>query len=305
MAEDRFLGVREFVAVAQLRSFSAAAAASGVTGSALSKSVMRLEARLGVKLLHRTTRRVSLTNEGALYLESCQRALTELDETEAYLGTGQTEPIGRVRIDLPAAFGRRHVVPSLIALSMRHAKLDLSVTFSERTVDVIKDGIDLVVRIGALQDDAELIARRLGEQRLVICAAPGYLAVRGTPKVTEDLAAHDCLIAWRRGQRHQWLLKDAKGRVQRVDVPVRHEMGDGEAMVEATLAGCGLCQLPTWLIAEHLRSGALCSVLPEAAGGEMPIHAIWPRSQYLPSKLRVVIDELVRIAAEPSGGFRD
>lgn len=305
MADDRFTGVREFVSVARLGSFSAAADEVGMTGSAVSKSVMRLEGRLGVKLFHRTTRQVSLTNEGALYLASCHRALAELEEAEACLSTGHATPVGRLRVDLPAAFGRRHVLPTLIDLSVRYPKLDLSMTFSERTVDMVKDGIDLVVRIGELADDADLVARKLGAQRLGIVAAPKYLAARGTPQDKTDLAAHDCIIAWRRGQKHQWLLKDAKGRVERYDVPVRHEMGDGEAMVDATLAGCGLCQLPTWLISEHLRSGALVPVLPDSAGGEMPIHAVWPRTPFLQPKLRVVIDELVRVAATPGSGFHE
>lgn len=304
MAEDQFLGIRDFITVAQSGSFTAAALALGVTGSALSKSVMRLEARLGTKLLHRTTRRVSLTNEGEAYLASCLRAVSVLDDAENYLKTGQQEPSGRIRINLPAAFGRRHVLPTLIALTARYELLDLSITFSERMIDLINDGVDLVVRIGELANDADLVAKRLGEQRLVICCAPSYLARRGAPRVKEDLLRHDCLIDWRRGLRHGWLLKNETGKVEAYDIPVRHEMGDGEAILAATLAGCGLAQLPTWLVNEHLQSGALVQVLSELSGGEMPIHVIWARSNYMQPKLRVIVDELLLAAQAPNSGFR-
>ncbi|MFJ4156281.1 LysR family transcriptional regulator [Pseudomonas sp. NPDC089752] len=303
MSEDIFAGVRDFVKVAQEGSFTAAALSLGVTGSALSKSVMRLESRLGTKLLHRTTRRVSLTNDGEAYLESCMQAMAVLEETENCMSTGHQTPVGRLRIDLPAAFGRRHVLPELLKLTARHSRLDLTVTFSERTIDLINDGVDMVVRIGELQDNADLVARRLGEQRLVICASPEYLAERGVPQTKEELASHSCVIGWRRGQRHTWILRDKNGATESFDIPVRHEMGDGDAMLAATLAGCGLAQLPTWLVKDHLANGELITVLGDLSGGEMPIHVVWVRSNYFQPRLRVVVDELLRIAQLPDSGF--
>lgn len=296
-------GIPEFILAAQLGSFTAAALQLGVTSSAVGKSVTRLERRLGIKLLHRSTRRLSLTHEGEVYLASCLRVMEELRGVEGSFLSGVAEPKGRLRMDLPAAFGRRHVAPMLIALAGRYAQLDLTLTFGERKVDMIHEGIDLAVRIGDLKDDPEIVARRLGEQRLVICAAPQYLRSAPPLQHTSDLLAHDCIIAWRTGLRKTWLLKNAKGAVLEQEVRVRHEFGDGEMMLRATLDGGGLCQLPTWLVAEHLRSGALVTVLDDCAGATMPIHVIWPHTRYVQPKVRVVVDALVAMAAQHTEVF--
>jgi DNA-binding transcriptional LysR family regulator len=224
--------------------------------------------------------------------------MDELRGVEGSFLNGVAEPKGRLRIDLPAAFGRRHIAPMLISLARQYSQLDLTLTFGERTVDMINDGIDLAVRIGDLKDDPELVARRLGDQHLVICAAPDYL--RKCPPIlhTSDLLERDCIIAWRKGLRIAWLLKNAKGGVEEQEVRVRHEFGDGEMMLRATLEGGGLCQLPTWLVSEHLRSGALVTVLDTYAGATMPIHVIWPRTRYIQPKVRVVVDALLEMAEE-------
>jgi len=301
--EDRFAGIREFVTTVDCGSLTAAAASLGVTGSAVGKSISRLEARLGVQLLHRTTRRLDLTTEGEAYLVSCRRVLEELDQTESYLATGHQHPIGRLRVDLPTTFGRRHVLPALLDLCARHDKLDMSVTLRDRAVDMVGEGIDLAVRIGALGDYPDLVARRLGEQKLVICAAPAYLERRGTPLTHADLYRHDCLIGWRRGNRPMWLLKNQQGVTEPHEVPMRHEFLDGDALESACIAGCGLAQLPTWLAGEALRSGALVQVLSDITGGAMPIHVVWQKTWHLQPKVRVTVDELVRVAAATPAAF--
>jgi DNA-binding transcriptional LysR family regulator len=285
-------GIPEFILAVQLESFTAAALQLGVTSSAVGKSVSRLEKRLGVKLLHRTTRKLSLTSEGDAYLATCLRVMEDLQETEGFLATGLVEPRGRVRIDLPAAFGRRYIAPMLIELSRRYPQLDLAITFAERTVDMIAEGIDLVVRIGDLKDDPDLIARRLGEQHLVICASPDYLTGRPPINDRTDLLGHDCIVGWRKGRRATWLLKGGSG-LQNQEIRVRHELGDGDLLLRAVLDGCGLCQVPTWLVDEQLRSGELVTVLDQYAGVRMPINVIWPRTSYIQRKVRVVIDALV------------
>lgn len=288
-------GIREFILAAQLQSFTAAAVQLGVTSSAVGKSVSRLEKRLGIKLLHRTTRRLSLSSEGEIYLATCLRVMEDLQETEGCLSTGQLEPRGRLRIDLPAAFGRRHIAPLVIDLSRKYAQLDLAMSFGERTVDLIAEGIDLSVRIGELNDDPELVARRLGDQHLVICASPDYL--RSHPPILDktDLLQHDCIIAWRKGLRASWLLNSSTG-LENQDIRVRHEFGDGEMMLKATVEGRGLCQLPTWLVGDHLRTGELVTVLDQYAGACMPIHVIWPKTRYIQPKVRTVVDALLRMA---------
>jgi len=304
MAVNTFDGIREFVTSAQTLSFTAAALELGVTSSAVGKSVTRLEARLGVKLLHRTTRRLILTSEGEAFLASCLRAIDELAESESFLTTGQQEPVGRLRVDLPAAFGRRHILPRLIDLSVRYHKLDLSVSFSERLVDIINDGVDLVVRIGTLKDDGEIVARKLGSQSLLICATPNYLERRGVPQTREDLLSHDCIVGWRNGTRKNWMLLDDKGHVIEQEVCVKHEMGDGEMLLEMTLAGGGLAQLPTWLVQDQIEQGLLIPVLRQYEGAEMPIHVIWPRTRYIQPKVRMIVDALLELAQQQSKVFR-
>jgi DNA-binding transcriptional LysR family regulator len=294
--DDRFAGIREFVLAIEKGSFTAAAAHLGVTGSAVGKSISRLEARLGVQLLHRTTRRIDPTSEGEAYLLSCRRIMEELDQAEAFLATGHREPIGRLRIDLPTTFGRRHIVPPLLALASRHGRLDLSFLLRDRAADLVAEGIDLAVRIGALGDYPDLVARRLGEQHMVICASPAYLARRGTPVSHADLSRHDCLVGWRRGARPAWLLKDESGTIGPLEVPVRHELPDGDAMIDACLAGCGLAQFPAWLAGDALRAGALTQVLQGLSGGAMPIHAIWQKTWHLQPKVKVAVDMLVDLA---------
>ncbi|XAH24476.1 LysR family transcriptional regulator [Xylophilus sp. GW821-FHT01B05] len=299
----RFDGLSEFVETARTGSFTAAGLVLNLTASAVGKSVSRLEARVGTKLLHRTTRRLTLTNDGEAYLQTCLAVLGELDGAEKSLATGRASPVGKVRIDLPAAFGRRHVMPILTDLALVHSGLNFSVMFSERTINVVDEGVDLAVRIGTLDDDSDLVARQIGVQRLVICASPSYIERHGRPQDAAELATRACIIGWRRTARPTWLLKNADGRSQKQEVNVRHEFSDGDAMVDAVLAGCGLCQLPTWLIAGHLQTGRLVSVLDPFAGAEMPIHAVWPRSRYVHPKLRVVVDALAQAAAAPNSGF--
>ena len=292
-----FDGINEFVLTAQLESFTAAALQLGVTSSAVGKAVSRLETRLGVKLLHRTTRKLTRTTEGDAYLAGCLRVLEDLGATEDGLATGVAAPRGRLRIDVPAMFGRRYLAPTLIDLMQRHPQLDLVLTFGDHPTDMIADGIDLAVRIGALKDDSELVARRLGEQCNVICAAPDYLRRRGPVADRADLMQHDCLISWRRGPRATWLLQGPDGRIDAQEIHVRHALDDGDMLLHSVLAGCGLAQLPTWLVQEHLHSGALVTVLDEYAGATMPFHVVWPRSRFVLPKLRVVIDALVALAA--------
>lgn len=295
--EDRFAGIREFVLTIDHGSLTAAAAQLGLTGSAVGKSISRLEARIGVQLLHRTTRRIDLTSEGEAYLLSCRRIIEELDQAESFLATGHREPIGRLRIDLPTTFGRRHIVPPLLDLAARHARLDLSFTLRDQAVDMVSAGIDMAVRIGTLGDYPDLVARRLGEQHMVICAAPAYLTRKGMPATHADLFQHDCLAGWRRTTKPTWLLKDDSGVITPHEVPVRHELHDGDVLLDACLRGCGLAQFPRWLAGDALRTGALVPVLTDIAGGSMPIHVLWQKTWHLQPKVRVAVDMLVELAA--------
>ncbi|EPK7360672.1 TPA: LysR family transcriptional regulator [Kluyvera cryocrescens] len=295
---DNLGGITAFATTAQLGSFTAAAERLGLTKSAVGKSVGRLEARLGIKLFHRSTRRLSLTPDGEMFLARCQQAIDILEQAEAELTSHVVQPAGRLRVDLPSAFGRQRVLPILLAIARQYPALSLTVTFSERFVDLIEEGIDLVVRIGELADSSGLVARRLTTQKLVLCAIPSYLQRHGEPQKPDELSDHHCVVGFRRNQPISWLFKAQNGQTVRVTPPATHEFADGDAMLAATLAGCGLSQLPRWLVAEHLRRGELVEVLAEYAGGEMPISAIWPKNRQPLPKIRYAVDELVRAARE-------
>ena len=294
----RFDGIAEFTAVARLGSFTAAAAELGVTKSAVARAVSRLEAHLGAVLLYRTTRRLTLTPDGRAWLEYCRAALAELEQGESALTTAQNIPSGRIRIDLPTAFGRLFVMPLLFRLTERYPGLILDVSFNDRMVDLLNEGIDLAVRIGAPDDTQDLVVRRLGVQQLLICAAPSYLAARGTPLTGSDLVNHDCIVGWQRERQAAWLLKQPDGSAVPVAISVKHRIRDFEMMRAAVRAGRGIAQLPHWLVGDDLHSGQLTTVLDLMSGAELPINALWPRTRTLPARMRVVIDEIVQNARD-------
>lgn len=295
---DHLGGINAFVTTAQQGSFTSAAEKLGLTKSAVGKSVGRLEDRLGLKLFQRSTRRLSLTPDGEKFLASCQSAIDILEQAEAELTSHIRQPSGRLRVDLPAAFGRQRILPILLEITRQYPELALTVTFSERFVDLIEEGIDLVIRIGELADSSGLVARRLTTQKLVICASPDYLKLRGEPVNTQALSQHQCVVGFRRNQPISWLLKESDGQLVRFTPPPTHEFGDGDAMLAATLKGGGLSQLPLWLVSEHLKRGELQEVLAGLSGGEMPINALWPKNRQLLPKIRYAVDTLVKAAED-------
>ncbi|MDF7658784.1 LysR family transcriptional regulator [Erwiniaceae bacterium L1_54_6] len=295
---DHLGSITAFVTTAQLGSFTAAAERLGITKSAVGKSVSRLEERLGLRLFQRSTRRLSLTPDGERFLSSCQSAIDILEQAEAELTSHISQPAGRLRVDLPAAFGRQRILPILLQITRNFPELALTVTFSERFIDLIDEGIDLVIRIGELADSSGLVARRLTTQKLVICAAPDYLQRQGEPADPAELNQHQCVVGFRRNQPISWLLKESNGQMKRFTPPATHEFADGDAMLTATLAGCGLAQLPLWLVGKYLASGELCEVLSGHSGGEVPISALWPKSRQLLPRIRYVVDTLVKAAED-------
>lgn len=262
---DHLGGITAFVATAQQGSFTAAAEKLGLTKSAIGKSVSRLEDRLGLKLFQRSTRRLSLTPDGERFLASCQSAIDILEQAEAELTSHTCQPSGRLRVDLPAAFGRQRILPILLDITRRYPELALTVTFSERFVDLIDEGIDLVVRIGELSDSSGLVARRLTTQKLVICASPDYLFNHGEPVSIDDLNHHQCVVGFRRNQPVSWLLKEGDGQISRFVPPPPHEFADGDAMLAATLAGGDCRNSPSgwWAdISTRVNCGKCCPDTP-------------------------------------------
>lgn len=290
---DGYSGVRAFVAVAEHGGFAAAAPALGLSPSAVGKAVQRLEGRLGVRLLARTTRSVALTEDGRLYHARCVAALAGLAQAEAELKQGRGEPSGLLRVALPPLLGRAFVMPVLLALVARWPALRLEATFEPRPVDLTAEGVDLAVRIGALDDRAGLAARPLGVQRRVVCATPAYLDARGRPGSVQDLAAHDCLVETRNGRPTPWPYVDAGGVERALPVDGRVRIGDAQMLAEAARAGAGIAMVPRWLVAQDLAAGRLETVLDGVFDSPLPVSLVWPRTPWPSARLRAAIDALV------------
>ncbi|MDF3835976.1 LysR family transcriptional regulator [Cupriavidus basilensis] len=290
---DKLHGVTTFVHVVESGSFAAAAERLDMTRSAVGKVVTRLEQRLGVRLIHRTTRSQSLTEDGQAYYDRCVRALAELEAAEADLESGRHEPRGRLRVSVPIAFGHLCAAPVLLGLARRHAQLRIDISFTDRAVDLVEEGIDLAVRIGKLPDSASLAARRLGVQHAGIGAAPSYLAQHGMPASVDQLDRHACIAYSHAGVVSPWEWRDAEGQVRRPSIQPQLSLDDVQAIAGAAVAGFGLAWLPSWLLARYVRRGELAVVMDHCSLPPMDIHAIWPQTRYLPLKTRTAIDTLV------------
>lgn len=287
-------GITTFVATARAQSFTDAAEKLGVSKSAVGKSIARLEERLGVKLFHRTTRRVTLSADGEAYLAACSAALEEIAAAESSLSARTRNPSGRLRIDMPVAFGRQVMMPILLEIGSRFPELHFTMTFADHLIDLIEEGVDLAIRFGEPKDSTELIARRLTSQRWVICGSPDYLKRRGTPQTLDDLESHQGVVGYRRGQPLSWRVRK-DGIAQRLIPPTTHQLGDGEAIIEAASAGFGLCQIPMSLVREPIATGRLITVLDEFTADLVDVHAVWPRAAHLRPKVRYVVDTLVEL----------
>ncbi|HAU57275.1 MAG TPA: LysR family transcriptional regulator [Comamonadaceae bacterium] len=287
---DRLSGIEDFVAVVDAGSFALAARRRQLTRSAVAKSIARLEARLGTRLFLRTTRSQSLTEDGQAYYEHCQRALAELDAADASMDAARRAPTGRVRLSMPVLFGRLCVGPLLLELAQRYPQLVLEASFSDRRSDLVGEGVDLAVRSGPLPDSTAYVARRLGVQRMVMCASPAYLQAHGRPRSMDELTGHQCIVYGRDGHTKPWEFHDARG--LRVEVPTTSRLcfDDLQMIASATLAGVGLARLPAWLVADALRDGTLVQLFDEPQPFGYELNVVWPHTRYLPLKTRVVVD---------------
>lgn len=289
---DKLDGVATFVQVVEAGSFTTAAMRMNLTRSAVGKVITRLEARLGVRLLHRTTRTQTLTEAGQAYYDRCVRALAELDEAEAELETKRSVPRGRLRVSVPIAFGHLCVAPVLFELARRHAHLQIDLSFTDRFVDLLEEGIDLAVRIGSLGDSSSLSARRIGVQYQTIGAAPSYLARHGKPRNDAQIDGHEAIVYSRAGVVAPWQVHHEDGQKHELRIVPRLSLDDVQAIAGAAVAGFGLAQLPCWLLARFERTGELVEVRGREGLPTQDIHAVWPTSRYLPLKTRVAIDAL-------------
>jgi len=290
--KDRLDGVATFVQVVEAGSFALAAERMGLTRSAVGKAITRLEMRLGVRLLHRSTRSQSLTTEGEAYYERCVRALAELESAEAALDHSRVEPSGRLRVSVPEAFGHLCVAPVLLELARQYPQLQIDLSFTDRFTDLIEEGVDLAVRIGELRDSSTLAARHLGTQHIVIGASPAYLSRHGTPASLDELEEHTGIAYSRDGAVTPWDARRPGLGQQPIRIRTQISMDDIQAIAAAAVEGYGLAWLPCWLLARYVESGALVPVLDSYRVRSQEIYAVWPKVRHLRAKTRVAIDAL-------------
>lgn len=282
-----------FVLAVSTGSLSAAGRELGLTPAAASKRLARLEATLGARLLHRTSRRLSLTDDGALYLERCQAILADIADAEALLGGGDAQLRGTLRVSATTGLGRRWVGPVTAEFAAGHPGLTLHLSLNDRLVDLVESGIDCVVRVGHLDDD-RLVARKLADNRRAVCATPGYLQAHGMPTTPADLARHACLVlASGPAPRAEWRFRQANGAPMRVAVRGRLVSDNGQQVHDWMLAGRGLARRSVWDVAEELASGRLVEVLRDWSDDDAPISALYASRRHLPRRTRLFIDALV------------
>ncbi|HLT76282.1 MAG TPA: LysR family transcriptional regulator [Ferrovibrio sp.] len=290
---SRLADMEVFVAVAEAGSFTAAADGLRITPSAVSKVIGRLEDRLGTRLLHRTTRRVSLTPEGRAYLDQVRQILADIDAVESSVGGAEAEPRGQLRINVAHGFGMTQIVPIIPRFMARYPKVDVRITFADHVVDLVAEGDDIAIRMGTPGDDS-LIARKLGSHARLVCAAPSYLERHGVPQKPADLLHHNCLLFDSAESLNHWPFYRPDGSIERISVRGNFRANSGDALFRLLLDGVGLCYAADFGIAEALREGSLVTVLQDCSvPTTWPIYAVYPARKHLAAKVRVFVDFLV------------
>ncbi len=295
---DRYTEIRSFVLVAEKGTFAAAALVESVTPVVMGRRLDALERRLGVKLMHRSTRGLSLTDLGEQFLERARVLLREFDEAEASITADRKMVRGHLVVSAPAAFGRRHVAPHAPAFRARHPDLKLSFNLTDSVVDLVREGYDMAIRIGDVTDP-NYVAVRLFPNRRVICATPAYFERHGKPRTLEDLTRHNCLaFNLQGGQQRGWtFLRD--GKLVAVKVSGDLDCNDGELLFNWVKQGLGVGWRSMWEIQAELKRGELVTVLDEYAMPNYDIQAVYPQQRYLPAKVRLFIDHLREIYNAP------
>ncbi|TNE65683.1 MAG: LysR family transcriptional regulator [Alphaproteobacteria bacterium] len=285
--------VNTFLEVARTRSFAAAAKSLGLSTSATSKAVARLEEEFGVKLLHRTTRSVSLTAEGERFLEGAGRLKTEMDDLIAAVTESRGAPRGRITIGCTVILGRMWLAPLMVDFQRQYPDISVELRLEDRAADLAAEGLDLVVRAGELSDNSNLVARRFFEARFIMAASPDYLARRGTPTGIDDLDNHDCL-SFRNpgsGRLYPWRFTFEGYSVSK-QVPGRLVANEGDALRLAAEAGAGIVQMPSYVLAESLGNGKLVPVLPDLWPVAQPYHLLYLDRRFQSPRIRALIDFL-------------
>ncbi|MBU6497200.1 MAG: LysR family transcriptional regulator [Rhodospirillales bacterium] len=288
---DLLAAFRTFIRIAETGSFSAVAREVGATQPAVSRQIAALEDHLGARLLQRSTRSLRLTEDGTDFLTHARLVVEAVEETEAAIGRRRTAAAGLVRLGAPSVFGRLYIAPRIGLLLDRYPELAVELLLTDDVVDMVQEGLDLSLRVGAISD-AALVARRVGMTASQAVAAPEYLARRGTPQHPADLAGHDCVIFTRGQTPNTWSFMGADGPAP-VEVTGRLRVNSIEAVMEATLTGIGIALLPSWMIGDTVRRGRLQRVLKAWTPRQLPISVVYPSRRFLAPRTRAVIDFLV------------
>ncbi|HWT59753.1 MAG TPA: LysR family transcriptional regulator [Rhizobium sp.] len=289
---EQLKGISIFVETVEAGGFSAAAERLHLTRSAVSKTIARLEERLGVRLFNRTTRAQNLTDEGRFFYERCLRAVEEIRIGEAQLESGKREVRGRLRVSMPMLFGRHCAAPILARLLDDHPDLELDLSFSDRVVDLLEDGFDLAVRNGPLKDNPDLMARAIARQPMTVCASPAYLEKYGVPQTLDDIAHHQCIVYSRGDNDKAWTFPAVAGPAREILPKSRLRLDDLASIADAAVEGRGLAWLTCWLVRDRVLSGQLVRVLTDRPPSIFDAYAVWPRSPVMLPKVRLAIDML-------------
>ncbi len=287
---DKFQEMRVFAGVIDAGSFVAAANALGMSKAAVSRYVSELEQRLGARLLHRTTRRLSLTDEGEVFLARSRDILASIEESEAEISTRASSASGLLKVSVPVSFALKHLAPLWSDFLAAHPRLTLDVHLADRVVDLVDEGFDLALRIARLPDSS-LVSRKIASTRLVLCAAPAYLRRRGTPAHPSDLATHDVIGYSLLSMKDHWQFDGPEGPVT-VKVTPRLWTNNGDTSVAAAVRGAGIDLQPTFLISDELADGRLVEVLPDYRSIELGIYAIYPSRKFVLPKVRALVEFL-------------
>ena len=282
----RWDGISEFVYVAEYESFTRAAKELGISTAQVSRQISALEKRLNIKLLYRTTRKVSLTEEGRIFYQHCRAVLDGLDAAEQAVSNLQSKPQGRVKLTAPVTYGEQQLVPLINDFMVQHRDIEVTAFLSNQKIDLVEGGYDLAIRIGKLSDST-MMAKKLSRRTNFVCAAPAYLDKYGVPITLNELGQHNCLL----GTRDYWHFVEA-GRERNLPVSGTVQYNSGHSLVDAALKGLGVVQLPDYYVQKYLESGELVSVLDSYREPEESIWAVYPHNRHLSPKIRLLVDYL-------------
>lgn len=287
-----------FVRVVEAKGFSAAATGLGLSPSAVSKLVTRLETRLGVRLLQRTTRALHLTAEGEAFYEAARRIVSAIETIEEQISVQRGTPHGLLRVTTSLAFSTHQLAPVIPEFMARHPLVEIELLPTDRVVDMVEEGVDIAIRIGRLADTS-FMARKIGEDKRLICAAPAYLAHHGTPRRPEELTRHNCIVSRERPHLNRWQFR-VDNQIREIEVTGRVAVSEGEMQMQLALQGIGIVRLTRLTMARAIRDGALVPLLSDFSADEpVPIHAVYPHRRHLAPKVPAFVNFLIEKFTPP------